>query len=519
MDVPSTDCREDYEVAIENLAEDPENLRYRHQAVLALARAGSLEFAQSEFHRYGLDSIEDDEDILGLKARLLKDRFLQAKGSERTQLAKQSAAIYLKAFETTGGYYTGINAATMSLLANEAPEIVQSLARSVVSSLPDSAELSQSDLYFVEATRAEALLLRSEETNALHALEKAWRHDPMNYTAHASTLRQIHLVCEKLGIDSNWLDSFTPPKCMHFAGHAYASTEGTEAKYVLSVEEETRLRVEVSNTIQRNDIGFGYGALSAGSDILIAETLLNEGGELNVVLPVDVDEFRSVSVTPFGANWCDRFDTCLSAAKTITVVNYGRDWPNRALNQYCAKIAMGNAIIQANLLAAQKMQLLILTGGSIGSYSEDHLKDWSKSGYQTSILSLPGEHETYATETREMDDQDLAFLLLSKDGSEPRWFDSAIDAAVAAMQTQTARLNDGVAIVHGGLKSDQTNIEQSAREIAASSLPGGTFVSGEVGSLLTLEAESSFSLFYTGRSQLHDQPFTPIFGLGGTSAA
>ena len=93
------DCRQDYEDALCGLSENPDSLHCKHQAVLALARAGSLKLAQNEFQRYGLSNVVDDEDILALRARLLKDAFLQSDATNRLDLARQSANQYQVAFD------------------------------------------------------------------------------------------------------------------------------------------------------------------------------------------------------------------------------------------------------------------------------------------------------------------------------------------------------------------------------------------------------------------------------------
>lgn len=50
------------------------------------------------------------------------------------------------------------------------------------------------------------------------------------------------------------------------------------------------------------------GAAASGSDILIAESARNEGLDVHLVLPHDLNTFRSTSVEPRGARWCQRYD-------------------------------------------------------------------------------------------------------------------------------------------------------------------------------------------------------------------
>ena len=69
-----------YQAAVTVLAQlehdgSPEALSCKHLAVLSLARSGAMEFAQSEYERYGLTRISGHEDIMALAGRLAKDRF------------------------------------------------------------------------------------------------------------------------------------------------------------------------------------------------------------------------------------------------------------------------------------------------------------------------------------------------------------------------------------------------------------------------------------------------------------
>ena len=52
-----------------------------------------------------------------LAARLTKDRALGASGARRRELAAVASRRYADAFARTGGHYSGINAATMTVLA------------------------------------------------------------------------------------------------------------------------------------------------------------------------------------------------------------------------------------------------------------------------------------------------------------------------------------------------------------------------------------------------------------------
>ncbi len=111
------DLLQAYDQLVEGLAVYPESNELKHRAVLTLARAGATKQAQREFERLGLGGVRNNEDILALGGRLLKDMSLAAHGHDRRRLAGESAAKYAQAYSLHHGYYPGINTATMTLLA------------------------------------------------------------------------------------------------------------------------------------------------------------------------------------------------------------------------------------------------------------------------------------------------------------------------------------------------------------------------------------------------------------------
>jgi len=152
------DYIQNYEAGVAALKDRPTDRQLQHQIVLALARAGALTFAISEYDRFGLSAIKDDEDIMALNGRLSKDLYLRSSGQEALKHAKDAAQKYESAFQTSLGYYSGINSATMALMADLPKERVMARIEAIEALLPISQEITPTDHYFVEATRAECFL-------------------------------------------------------------------------------------------------------------------------------------------------------------------------------------------------------------------------------------------------------------------------------------------------------------------------------------------------------------------------
>ncbi len=362
------DYIQSYEAGCTALTARPLDRILQHQVVLALARAGALDFALSEYDRFGLAAVRDHEDIMALNGRLSKDLYLRSSGQEAQKHAKDAARKYETAFQNTLGYYSGINSATMALMADLPEERVTARIEAIEALLPVSREVTPTDHYFVEATRAECFLLRGERAKAVAALHAAIDFDPLNYAAHASTLKQFMMIATKRGESLDWLSDFRPPRPLHYAGHIRLNQTDVE---------DEEMRISISDALQQEDVGFGFGALAAGGDILFAESLLEQGAELHVVLPCAKDVFKRESVTPFGDAWGERFEDCLAQASSLRIVTQDTNWPDMDMNRVSGLSAMGKAILKGQSLSVAPLQMLILKETDAPSYTATHAQDWA----------------------------------------------------------------------------------------------------------------------------------------------
>src|SRR5262249_6401044 len=107
-----------YDVSYQGTLSFPDDLRVAQLLALSLARMGSIEKAHSVAG--GLKSRgHDDEETLGIFARTCKDIGLAKAGPERNQLLREARDLYAAAYRRRGGYWTAINAATLSLLIDD----------------------------------------------------------------------------------------------------------------------------------------------------------------------------------------------------------------------------------------------------------------------------------------------------------------------------------------------------------------------------------------------------------------
>lgn len=347
-------------------------------AVVTAARAGALDHAEALFRDGGYATRDDDAAALAVKGRLLKDRALRLPVDARRDALLAAAQAYGAADALKAQPYTRINTATLSLLAGE-PERAATIAGGILAWL-DSGEPIRETPWFLAAIRAEALLLRGEDADA-RAVMQAAAALGADWSDRASSLRQLRLVLAAQGKDDGWLDAFRAPCSLHFAGHM-ALGEGDVA-----------MRKAIDAELARLNAGFGFGALAAGADLVIAEQLLAAGAELHVVLPTSAGQFVEQSVRPYGGDWLARFETCMAEAAEVTETAHVTGAYEPLATQLASEVAMGAACRNAAHVDGEAAQLVVVDDGP-GPFGEGIgtaaiAKRWQAQGLEQVVLRAP----------------------------------------------------------------------------------------------------------------------------------
>ena len=343
-----------YDTVAAGLVDDPGSIQLRHRAVLLLARGGATGQARREYLRLGLGEVRDHVDTISLGGRLLKDLAFAATGEARRQLARESAERYGEAYALHRDYYPGINVATMAMLAGDRARS-SAVARAVLEGLNAGGAGATGDAYYRAATRAEAYFLLGRLDEAERALAGAIALDPNNYAAHASTLRQLDIICATLQLDRDWLERHSPPPPVTFCGHMFG--EATHSPEAIAAVTE-----KIATAIARLRPCAVFGALAAGADIVIAEAALARGAELHVVLPMSERTFLDRSVASFGAGWVARYQDCKARAATFRVASQENDFDDEAVFAFGSEFAMGLAIRHGEALRTRACQLAVWDG-------------------------------------------------------------------------------------------------------------------------------------------------------------
>jgi len=352
----------------------------RHCQVLALARMGDTERAMDLFEGYGLDTSGDAHER-ALGARLLKDRALAAPMGERQFALERALEAYHAVYKASGDSFPGINAATLALLAGR-----EERARELAAALLGDPKVAGAGDYYLAVTKAEALLILGGTRDVAEVLRSAPVRGSKDHGARSGSARQLAMIADHLGMTEaariKLLAPLAPPRTMHFCGHMFAADPAAEA----------RLRAEIDDVLTHEDVGFAYGALACGGDLLVAETALDRGVPLHVVLPFDEADFLAQSVRPGGEGWEGRYRRSIDRAASVVRASDMDYFGDPAQYGYGSRMAMGMARLRAAHLAGEAVQVAIWDGadatGPAGTGAD--VAAWKAHGGRTRAIA-PGD--------------------------------------------------------------------------------------------------------------------------------
>jgi CRP-like cAMP-binding protein len=325
-------------LALEAAKRAPKDLRYMHKAVLATARMGALSEAVALIDKHKLGRDLADEELACLRPRLQRDlAYAENPSNPNRKTLEASAREYERVYEKTRGFYPGVNAAAGFALAGER-EKAKAIAAEVASALSRStSDEDTPDAYWRKTTLAECKLIQGDKAGAASLFEAASNAEDATPGKKSTTRKQLLRLADPTGIDRLWIDCVTPQSDVLF----FCGPLAREA-----VDDRTlpidRLRKELDSLLAERSVGWAYGALASGADIVIAEGLIAAGVELNVYLPLPPQEFLKFSVHIGGPAWRDRFVKCMRAASSIEW-NRRATIPCNATYKLGAEVTMGKA--------------------------------------------------------------------------------------------------------------------------------------------------------------------------------
>ena len=379
-----------YDAVAEGLRQFPGDPRLRQLLALALARTGASQQANRQLRQL-VDEGHADEETVGMLARTYKDLWSKTQDHDIRRLHLESALHwYGEAYRRSGGYWSGINAATMALLLGRQDD-ARALARKVQEAcLAIRAEAPGQDDYWLLATLGEAALLMGETAAAQDWYGRAVALGAYSYGDLASTRRNARLILEQRQADPQPIESCFPiPRVAVFVGHLIDRPGRLPPRF--PPEFEADVRRQLIDTLRRHDIGFGYSSAGNGGDILFLEALHEIGAEQAVVLPYNRAQFLddSVDFVP-GANWAERYWAALDRAAQVTIASEQRMLSGAMSYEYGFQLLDGMAAVRAEELDTGLLCVAVWDGraGDGQGGTATSVDYWRHAGREIEIIDL-----------------------------------------------------------------------------------------------------------------------------------
>ncbi len=337
----------------DNVMQAPRELRLK--AIDLLVKIGALSVARRRIQEYGFAGSGEIE-IRQIEADILRSEALSMPATRRTDALNDAIFAYLELFTTRGDRRAGINAATLSALKGDM-DTARPIAQALLRTLPTIAT-SPLVAYLRNVNSAQSYLILGKETEARNSIAAAAAISEVDEFTRAPSLRQLRLLIQKFGFDMSICNPLAPPPVLHYCGHLMADPEGARGR--LKPDCEPELREMIQERLKKIRPLAAFGSLASGVDILVAEECQRFGIPVHVVLPFRERDFIDSSVLYAGYDWVIRYHACREKAVSVSQLS---DQPHlkRATDfSLTSKQAMGRAILFADTVEGDAMQLAIV---------------------------------------------------------------------------------------------------------------------------------------------------------------
>jgi class 3 adenylate cyclase len=372
-----------YDVLGEALAFRPQDARLKTLRALALARCGAAGKANAilrELYEGG----QRDEEIVGILASTHKTLWLETGAAEARALhLRRCAELYVEAYELSGGYWSGINAATFAWLTGDRPR-AEKLAGAVRAACLREIEKTGAEDCWLSATLGEAALVLGEIEDAKAWYRRAYGALRGGYGNLAATRRNARLLLSERSLQQSFLSECLPrPHVVVFTGHLVDAPGRASPRFPPA--REATVRAKIRERLAERDAKIGFAQAACGSDILFLEAMLERGGEINIVLPSAPENFVKTSVEVAPGNWGERFKTVMRRAKSVIVSS--ESYIGDVSYAYANLMLFGLAKSHARRIDADVGALAVWDGkpGALGG-TASAVEMWSERGQSVSVI-------------------------------------------------------------------------------------------------------------------------------------
>jgi class 3 adenylate cyclase/tetratricopeptide (TPR) repeat protein len=383
-----------YDVVAEGMKSFPQELRLRQLLALALARSGAAGPANKVLEQLYQDGYRDEE-TLGLLARTHKDLAREEEDvSKASQHLRRAYEFYSQGYETSGGYWSAINAATLALFLGER-ESAAALARLVSDQCRQRLrELGEAngERYWLVSTLGEAALLLEDWPEAENWYGQAVELGRGDWGSLQSTRHNARLLMQYVAPDEDGARIerlFRFPSVVAFAGHMVDQDDRTVPRFPPRLE--PMVKDAIRQCLSKLNAGFGYASGACGSDILFHEVMLEMKGESYVILPYEKERFRKDSVEFVrGSDWGKRLDNVIAQAIDTQEVSKQRQRGSDVSYEFANLMLHGLASVRAEQLETKLVPVAVWdgkTGTGVGGTAST-VERWRRLGLHVEVIDL-----------------------------------------------------------------------------------------------------------------------------------
>lgn len=332
------------------LRNDPQvdHTRVDQLLALSMSKSGSPEMALAHLDLAYRRNPEDAE-TAGILGGIYKALFKKHQDSKYAILSRDT---YVKNFNVSNDYYTGINAATMSTIAGRAVQ-GREIANSIISLIENKA----SSLWEL-ATLGEAYLLIKNREKSVEYYVKARKLAGNDWGKVLSVHSQLWLLNHYVAVPKEVLRIFAPPNVIAFAGHMVDAPNRATPRFPPEIE--GKVKDAIKGAIRTLNASIGYSSLACGADILFAEAIAEEGGEMHVLMPFNKSDFVNTSLLFAGEHWVTRFEA-LQQKFPNTFITHDHYGGNDDLFTLLGKVIFGASILRSRTYHQDPFLLTVLS--------------------------------------------------------------------------------------------------------------------------------------------------------------
>jgi class 3 adenylate cyclase len=383
-----------YDVIAEGLKCFPQDLRLCQLLALALARSGAVGSANNVLEQLYEDGHRDEE-TLGLLARTHKDLAREEEDpSKASQHLRRAYEFYTQGYETSAGYWSGINAATLALLLGERDRAatlacrVREHCRQKLRRIPEANE----ERYWLVSTLAEAALLLGDWLEAENWYCQTVEIGHGDWGSLQSTRHNARLLmqCVAPDEDGGRIERlFRFPSVVVFAGHMVDWDDRTVPRFPPRLE--PLVKDAIRQCLSKLNAGFGYASGACGSDILFHEVILEMKGESYVILPYEREFFVKDCVRIGGvSDWGKRFENIIAQATETHEVSKQRQMGSDVSYEFANLMLHGLASVRAEQLETKLVPVAVWDGKSrndVGGTAAT-VERWRRLGLNVEVIDL-----------------------------------------------------------------------------------------------------------------------------------